>query len=285
MDRAVAVRALRVEPEARRPRGAEPGMELGHGRMAREAELPHALMREHVPVRRSMGAVAGRAALDSRCRVLEDEGPAFINVAIEAWLLLEAAEQRPTGRGVRIVARNALENALTQPMPLVEGELRDLRAVAVDADSRPGANGGEIERRGHLAQQGRGRPLRVLLVTARAREARKRMRTSIEGRMSVTMAAHAAVRLLERGFLAKRENAVAPPRRRNVLTGIAVTIETTEWLPRARLPLAVIEHLVRPRMSSLEVLDVASVTEPHRLRELGLIGLRVEARAPEQSDP
>ena len=110
------------------------------------------------------------------------------------------------------------------------------------------------------------------------------MRAPVVGRMRVAMAALASSRLLERGFLAKGENAVAPPGRGDVLAGITVTVEAGERLPRARLPRAVIEHAVRPRMGGLELLDVAGVTEPDRLREIGLIDLRLEARTPEQTD-
>jgi len=147
-------------------------MELRHGRMAREAELPDTLVPQHVSVRRPVSAMTSGTALDSRSGVLEYERPAFVDVAIEALLLFEAAEQGASSRGMRIVARSALEDALAQPMALVEGELRELRAVTVEADSRLGANGVEIERRPRLAQQGGGRPLPVLLVATRARESR-----------------------------------------------------------------------------------------------------------------
>ena len=134
MDLRVTVRALRIEAETRRRRRAEADMELRDCRVAADAELRYALMRQQVAVRRAVRCVADGAALDARGRMLEHERAALVRVAGDALLLLEAAEQRSCCGLVRIVARRALEHAFPQPVMLVQIEQRELLAVAFEAD-------------------------------------------------------------------------------------------------------------------------------------------------------
>ena len=61
----MAVRALRLEIESGRPNRAEPQMELGDGRMARNAELPDTLIVQHMAIGRAMRRMASRTTFDT----------------------------------------------------------------------------------------------------------------------------------------------------------------------------------------------------------------------------
>ncbi len=132
----MAIRALRLEIEAWRRNGAETEMELRHAGMARVTELGDTLMRQEMAILRAVRRVAGRASLDPRSIVLENEWSGFIGMTFGAPGLLEAAEQRPARRLVRVMAGNAFDRAFVKAVTLVEAELRKSLAVAVETDLR-----------------------------------------------------------------------------------------------------------------------------------------------------
>ena len=132
----MAVRALRVQTEARRTHGREAEMKLRHAGVAGVAGFRDPLMRQQVAVRRAMRAVAGRAAFDARGRVLEHERPALIGMTIRALLLFEAAQPEAALGRMRIVTGDALERSLLETMPFVETELRENLGMAIEADCR-----------------------------------------------------------------------------------------------------------------------------------------------------
>jgi hypothetical protein len=88
----MAVRALCVQAEARRRSEVRATVEGRHGRVARKAQLGHALVRQHVPIRRTVRAMTYRATFGARGWVLEHERAAFVGMAPDAFFLLEAAE-------------------------------------------------------------------------------------------------------------------------------------------------------------------------------------------------
>ena len=215
--------------------------------------------------------------------MLEDEGAAFVGVAPDALVLLEAAEQ-PTRRGrMRIVTGRAFEHALAQAMALVVLDLRELLAMAREADSRRGAELLDLARGGGDAQQSRRRVLAVLRVATRAGQSRLRVRATIERRVRIKMAGQAARISLRHGFLAEREYRPAPGLP-HVLRDVAVTVSAGQCLAGERLPVGIVEHgvwIARERLELIAMTNIALAGDAHvgRIRS-GF--LRRDARARQQ---
>ena len=130
----MTIRALSIQIEPRWRGWIETEVELGHSGMAAVAELSDPLMRQHVAVGTAMGGVTGRAPLDARSGVLEDEWTTFVRVTLHALFLLEPTEKGPLLGCVGIVAGRAIERALMQAMALVERKLRKDVSVTIRAE-------------------------------------------------------------------------------------------------------------------------------------------------------
>ena len=77
--------------------------------------------------------MAGGATVDPRRRMLENERSTLVGVALEALLLLEAAEQTSCHRRMGIVAGCAFENTFPQAVAFVELEGGEGIVMALDA--------------------------------------------------------------------------------------------------------------------------------------------------------
>ncbi len=105
-------------------------MEYGRGGVAAQALVFHPLEGQQMPIGRPVGIVTGSASLNADAAVLKQKWSLFIGVTLEAGLLLEASEPTPGLRLVRIVAGDAAEQVLIQPVAFVERELRGHNAMA-----------------------------------------------------------------------------------------------------------------------------------------------------------
>lgn len=115
----------------------------------------------------------------------------------------------------------------------------------------------------------------MLSVTTRARQARLRVGTAVEFRMRTGMAIETDRTLLCRCFLTKRENIAEPAPRADVLTDVAVTIETAGHLARAIAPGIRVQHPVRIRREFFKLVAMTGSTE--RLGHLRIQSLRPRA--------
>ena len=209
-----------------------------------------------------MGSMTGRASLDSRRAVLEDEWAAFVGMAGRTLLLLEAAEQGAGRRRVRVVAGDAFQCTLAEPMMLVELELRELVGVTVRANGAAETEPGEIaDCATRLAQQvhwGRTRSRAVLTVAIRTCKAGERVRASVEARVRFTVAGQTSLILRRCRFLTKCEHAAASAARANMLGNVPVAIETARREPRALLPPGGIQLTVGIVFQGRELVAMAS---------------------------
>jgi len=129
-------------------------MKLRDDGVAAQALLSDVLMSEQVAVLRSVRAMTGRAAVDTRCRMLEDERPALVGVTLEALRLLETAEHHSRRSSMGIVARRAFERAFDESVALIELEGCELVLVAVETQLARRANPADLsDVRRYLAQQ------------------------------------------------------------------------------------------------------------------------------------
>ena len=257
MNRDVTVDALGVEIEPWRCNRTEPGMELRHFSVTRVAELGDALMRKHMAVRRAMGAVAGCAAFYPRRCMFKDERATFIVVAAHALLLPESAKQRATFARMRIVARGALERAFSQPMSLIESEVRYGLSMTSDTQRRTAGEACQLCRLYRLSQQtGCGTSGAMLAVTARTREPRQRVSTVPDLGMRITMTGQTAVVLNARRFVSEREHIVETAAGADVISDVTVTIQATRSVSCPLLPFNLVKEIVRVPDSGLELVTM-----------------------------
>lgn len=129
------------------PLGTEIGVPGRRSGVAAEAKIGCILELEHVAVDGAVSFVADRTAFDPGGQMFMDVRAALVDVAFEALFLLEPG-QTISGRWfVRIVAGGTGQDALLEPMPLVQLKLGENILVAERAvfiGARPQERGREV---------------------------------------------------------------------------------------------------------------------------------------------
>ena len=122
MDGYMAVRTYRAGIESGFTKGGEAQMELRYERMTAETQFTHILVGQQVAVRTAVRCMTRRAAVDSRCGMLEDERSVLCCVTFAAPSVSRTAKPGLQRRTMRIVTRRAGQRVLAQAMTLCETE-------------------------------------------------------------------------------------------------------------------------------------------------------------------